>query len=72
MLRLGRILYGKGFAGVRKGLYKDNGKEIGSYYLGFRVYLWLARNEGMETKMESTIPSYNIGATIRIHSFTPS
>ena len=34
-------------------------------------YLWLAGNEVMEKKMETTIMGY-IGTTIRIHSFIPS
>ena len=32
------------------------------------TFLWLAGNEGMEKKMETTIMGY-IGTTIRIHSF---
>ena len=36
----------------------------------FRSYLWLAGNEGLQKGMEATIVGY-IGATVRIHSFTP-
>ena len=34
------------------------------------TYLWLARNAGMEKKMDTTI-TVHIGPTIRIHSFIP-
>ena len=33
--------------------------------------LWLAGNEGMEKKTETTILGY-IGSSVRIHSFIPS
>ena len=40
-------------------IYWETGKFKGKYYLGFRNYrfagLWLAGNEGMEKKMETTI-----------------
>ena len=42
----------------------------GARCIGF-TGLWLAGNEGMETKMETTIMSY-IRTTRRIHSFIPS
>ena len=35
------------------------------------TYLWFAGNEGMETKMATTMVGY-IGTTSRIHSFIPS
>ena len=34
-------------------------------------YLWLAGNEGLETKMETTIMGY-IGTSIRIHCSIPN
>ena len=34
------------------------------------TYLWLAGNEGMEKKMETTIMGY-VGTSIRIQSFIP-
>ena len=46
---------------------------IGSLFWGMGLpkptlsYLWLARNEGMEKKVETTIMGY-IGTTIAIHS----
>ena len=53
------------------GLYKDNGKENGNHYLGFRAYLWLAGSEEMEKNMETTIIGF-VGTTIRLPSSVPS
>ena len=39
--------------------------------IGFRAYLWLAGNEGMEKKMETTKMGH-LGTTISIYSSIPS
>ena len=41
-------------------IYRDTGQEHGNYNrcVGFRAYLWLAGNEGMEKNMEISIMGY--------------
>ena len=39
--------------------------------MGWVTGFWIARNEGIEKKMETTIVG-SIGTTIRIHSSIPS
>ena len=45
---------GLGFR-VSLGLYRDDGREIGNYYSGFRVGLYRGYTGIMEKRMESTI-----------------